>query len=147
MHRLFSKLVPVGDCLLWTGSGCGRGGAYGSIRVGSRTDGSRKMVQTHRLAYELSHGPIPDGLQVMHLCNNKRCCNPDHLVAGTNSENTQMAADDGLLPWKRISDDDVREIRWLGKIGAHYTEVAKSYGLSPAYCWQVINDKRRRAVP
>ena len=79
----------------------------------------------------------------MHLCNNKRCCNPKHLVLGTNSENIQMAADDGLLPWKRLSTEDVSEIRWLAGMGAHYTEIADSYGLSPAYCWQVVNHKRR----
>lgn len=50
----------------------------------------------HRFAYEAAKGAIPDGLQVMHRCNNKRCCNPAHLKLGTPSENTQDAYDDGL---------------------------------------------------
>lgn len=44
----------------------------------------------HRRAYELTKGPIPEGLIVMHLCNNPPCCNPKHLEAGTQSENIQI---------------------------------------------------------
>lgn len=41
----------------------------------------------HRRAYELVKGPIPEGLVVMHLCNNRACCNPNHLEVGTQSDN------------------------------------------------------------
>ncbi len=44
-------------------------------------------VRAHRLAYFLVKGPIPDGLQIDHLCRNKRCVNPDHLEAVTGREN------------------------------------------------------------
>ena len=44
-------------------------------------------TSTHRVAYVLSKGAIADGLQVQHTCNNRRCCNPNHLELGNNSKN------------------------------------------------------------
>jgi hypothetical protein len=46
---------------------------------------------THRIAYELAVGPIPDGFQIDHLCKNTRCCNPGHLEAVTPAENQRRS--------------------------------------------------------
>ncbi|WP_081287478.1 HNH endonuclease signature motif containing protein, partial [Mycobacterium asiaticum] len=89
-----AKIVPSpcsvpeldGDCWEWIGAIQSRG--YGSFAHEGRT------WSTHRLAYELLVGPIPDGLQVDHLCFNKRCCNPTHLEPVTgkvNCERTERA--------------------------------------------------------
>lgn len=83
-ERLGNKLLVRGfspdDCFVWQGStnGCG----YGIIWH----EGRRKYV--HRLTYELEHGPVPSGLMVDHLCRETLCCNPAHLEAVTNRENT-----------------------------------------------------------
>lgn len=69
------------DCWNWTGYQTIWG--YGSIKVND------KMMRSHRMAYMLSKGKIPNGLQVQHLCNNRLCCNPDHLVIGNHSKNIQ----------------------------------------------------------
>jgi len=46
------------------------------------------MVPTHRFAWELANGPIPEGMFVCHKCDNPPCCNVDHLFLGTPKENT-----------------------------------------------------------
>lgn len=48
-----------------------------------------KTIRIHRLAYMLVKGPIPDDLCVLHSCDVRHCCNPDHLRLGTISENKQ----------------------------------------------------------
>ena len=80
--RLWGRVDTGGeadDCWEWTGARTALG--YGRIK------GDRCTVQTHRLAYELTYGPIPDGLFVMHSCDNPPCCNPAHLAVGTNADN------------------------------------------------------------
>jgi HNH endonuclease len=52
-------------------------------------DGRRH--QAHRVAYERANGAIPDGLQLDHLCRNRRCCNPSHLEPVTPLENVRRS--------------------------------------------------------
>lgn len=71
--------TPTG-CWEWTGAIQSRG--YGSVGHGG------KIHLTHRLAYEMLRGPIPDGLHMDHLCRNRPCCNPEHLEPVTQTVNT-----------------------------------------------------------
>src|SRR5699024_2581596 len=73
------KSERVGACLVWTG-GCSDDG-YGQTTV----NGVR--WQTHRLAYTVHHGPIPDGEIVRHSCDNPPCMEPSHLLSGTHADN------------------------------------------------------------
>ena len=57
----------------------------------------RKMIQAHRVAYELVKGKIPAGLELDHLCRNRICCNPAHLEAVTGRENSLR----GVSPWAK----------------------------------------------
>ena len=52
-------------------------------------------VMAHRISWMRAHGPIPDGMQVNHLCNNPPCVNPDHLELGTQSRNVRYMMDCG----------------------------------------------------
>ena len=90
-----------------------------------------------RLAYERAHGPIPPGSQVVQACGNKRCLEPDHLVA---EAPWQVAL---RHPTTRLSPEDVRDIR-REAADADRTEgeIAAAYGVS---CGHVDNIKHRRA--
>lgn len=82
--------VAVGSpdiCWLWRLS-CGSHG-YGQIGWWDENRRSR-MVLAHRLAWELSNGPIPGDLTVDHLCRVRRCCNPAHLRLLTNADNASL---------------------------------------------------------
>src|SRR5690349_20028702 len=69
-------------CIEWTGTRNTKG--YGRIARGGVNG---RFLMAHRVAYELARGPIPEGLQLDHLCRNRLCCNPDHLEPVTRQEN------------------------------------------------------------
>lgn len=83
-ERLWSKFTkaPTG---CWAWSGYVDPGGYGRIRLGERSDYS------HRVMYELIVEPIPDGLDLDHLCRNRACCNPTHLEPVSHRENMRRS--------------------------------------------------------
>jgi hypothetical protein len=80
--RFWSKVAVSypNDCWEWLGGRFETG--YGQFNAGG------KALRAHRVAYEIVHGPVPEGLVLDHLCRNPLCCNPAHLEAVTNRENT-----------------------------------------------------------
>lgn len=88
-ERLWPKVSPQpGGCWHWTGFLDKAG--YGRIR----SEGGRmgESLLAHRVTYELKYGDIPKGLELDHLCRNRRCVNPDHLEAVTHQENVARGA-------------------------------------------------------
>ena len=89
-ERFWEKVSKTETCWLWIGAVSKSGyGNFTKSSSGSRT--SRTMIQIgpHRFAYELLVGPIPNDLNIDHLCMNKLCVNPDHLEPVTQKVNAE----------------------------------------------------------
>jgi hypothetical protein len=83
--RLFKKVRPTtSGCLEW--SGCKTHGGYGTITV------FNIRWSTHRLSWTVFNGPIPNGLHVLHKCDNPSCVHPDHLFVGEHKDNMRDAS-------------------------------------------------------
>lgn len=98
LQRFFEKVS-------WTESGCHEWTA-GRFEKGYgvfRNDG--RNLRAHRVAYEIAFGPIPDGMLVLHKCDNPACVNPDHLFVGSQKDNMQDMVKKGR---QRIAVTDAR---------------------------------------
>jgi hypothetical protein len=121
------------DCWAWRGAHST--GGYGQVYIPERG-----VVYTHRLAYELFRGDVPQGLFVCHTCDNRGCCNPRHFFVGTNGDNIRDARDKGRLTGKnaergearynaKLTDALVRLVRSRCDAGETQRAVAADLGL------------------
>ncbi len=104
-------------CFVWNGYVDTQG--YGRFR---------NHNAAHRVAYERVFGPIPEGLQIDHLCDNRACVRPEHLEAVTLVENLRRGR--GI----KLTQDQVAEIR---ASSAPRRELAARYGVSRNHIWQI----------
>lgn len=91
-------------------------------------NGKGRTALAHRRAYERANGPIPEGLQIDHLCSNRACVNPDHLEAVTQRENLRRGSGTKLSP------ADVAAIRASDLTTA---KLARRYGIDPSYIGKI----------
>lgn len=140
-ESFWSRLThQANGCWEWAGPKDSRG--YGHLAWNG------KNARAHRVAYELQHGEIPrgsghHGTVIMHLCDNKLCCNPEHLKPGTHADNMADMKAKGRR--KRVNSgerngrakltpEQVIAIR-ADKRGKR--TIAKDYGISPAQAQRV----------
>ena len=152
-ERFWRRVVKTDTCWLWQGGEKSKAG-YGKIGLGGR---GATQVLAHRFSYELHNGPIPDGLVVMHSCDNPRCVNPSHFSVGTHSENTIDSVRKGR--WKsippmhcgesqhssKLTVEDVRLIRDNPDIPTK--ELALRFGTNPTSIQKVRSRKTWKHIP
>ena len=96
-ERFWCKVTRAIGCWTWAGSKTRQG--YGCIGSGGKY---APVVKAHRVSWELNRGPIPQGLCVLHHCDNPSCVNPNHLFLGTVRDNWNDAITKGrAVPYNR----------------------------------------------
>src|SRR5271157_2661157 len=136
--RFWDKVEKGPGCWIW--KNCKTGAGYGQIYLNGRIEYS------HRLAWILCVGPIPNGLFVLHSCDNPPCCRPDHLFLGTPKDNSVDAAQKGRLVCPvgaehvnaKLTDDQVRQARERAAFGESQRAIARSYGVDHTVILDVI---------
>ena len=152
--RLWGKVQRGSTEECWPFTGARNQYGYGVLSRGSPPQGT---TLAHRIAYELTYGPILNGLVLMHECDNPPCCNPLHLTPGTYSQNNRDAR--ARLPRKpggtrgsrntlaKLTEDDVLLIRteWDGTY-EHRLELAQRFNVSTDNIRLIVQRKTWRHV-
>jgi hypothetical protein len=147
-ERFWSKVDVREQDECWEWQGYTPLNSYGRA---SLTVGKTRLQQAHRVAYYFANKRLPSQY-VLHSCDNKPCCNPNHLREGTAKENSQDAIDRQVLAYgerhhnAKLNDAKVREIRRLLDQGVAGTKVAKMFGVSICPIYGIKNNTAWRHV-
>lgn len=100
-----------------------RNGGYGQVSVNNHPH------RAHVVVYEILHGPLPAGLVVRHSCDNPPCCNPHHLLAGTQAANMADKGRRGRQP-RKIRQEQATEVRRRCEAGERPADLAREFGVT-----------------
>jgi hypothetical protein len=125
------NILKIQDTGCWEWQGSYKSG-YGFFGING------KEVATHRFSYELYNGPINDGLECCHSCDNSMCCNPEHLFLGTHSDNMQDMVSKGRANKNKgerhhkssITESDVKNILVLLSSGVSMKKIHEELNIS-----------------
>lgn len=114
---------------------------YGRFHV------ARKEVATHRYAWEITYGGIPDGMWVLHKCDNPACVKPAHLWLGTPLDNTLDCVSKGRASGNRTGNptldlETAQEVVRLYDLGIAQKDLAKTFGVAQTSISYYVTGKR-----
>ena len=144
-ERFWSKVDKKGEDECWNWLASLNNNSYGKFAYTKDN-----VTVAHRVAYELTNGKIKNGNVVCHTCDNMLCCNPNHLIEGTQKDNIKDCINKGRANTPKgelhgmaiLSRDDVSKIRELYKTGIYYQyDLAKMFGISLSQISKIINKK------
>ena len=144
-----SRVDPLTGCRLWMG--CVNRSGYAYLKKPSE----RKNVLAHRVAWELVHGEITDGLHVCHHCDTPRCINVEHLFLGTNADNRADSVAKGRQASgtrcgdrrgeknanARLTDEIVSVLRARKAGGERTAALAAEVGVRREHLWRVLTGR------
>ncbi|MQR99954.1 hypothetical protein GFJ39_12315 [Gluconobacter sp. AC10] len=122
-----------GRCHINTGARSESGTGSGIIFGYDPITGVERTLSVPRVVYEHHHGiTIPDGLVVRHTCDNRLCCNPDHLILGTHADNMRDKVERGRssAPRPRINALKGQQILKMRAKGATHTKIMDTHNVS-----------------
>lgn len=146
-ERFWARVQKTDGCWLWTG----QKSEMGHGRLEDKMNG-RQVLIAHRISWELHFGPVPDGLCVLHDCDNPPCVNPSHLFLGTRTDNSDdkvsknRQAKGVAFPQARLTDELVRELRQRRLSGATCYQLARETGISRSVISRAVNGVTWRHV-
>jgi len=145
IRRFWRKVEKSDACWRWLGRPMTVGyGYFGRSEAGVKVDG-----YAHRMSWEIHYGSVPDGLCVLHRCDNRMCVNPAHLFLGTRTDNQADAAAKGRLPhgdrhWAtKISEELIPVIMARLEAGETQVAVARDYGVSRQAVTNLVLRRRK----
>ena len=155
-ERFWSRVEKTDGCWKWHGS---KHKGYGLISK----NGS--LAKVHRVSYELHIGPIPEGMHVLHKCDNPECSNPDHLFLGNHADNMKDMFDKRRhpsftkpenyakgekAPSAKLTAKDVLSIRrryvFVSWAESNCRELAEEFGVTMSSIRCVMNGRTWRHV-
>lgn len=140
--RFWAKVDKRGsdECWPWTANRDGDG--YGQLTV---LEGDRRTTEkAQRVSWRLANGPIPDGMLVLHRCDNPPCVNPAHLFLGTHRDNVADCDAKGRRAQATFDRRAADEVRRRHASGESQVSLAASYGTSRITIWRIVHAINRR---
>ena len=131
-HLLSRTITTESGCMEW--QGCCNDDGYGQATVFGKWD------RIHRHIYRLIKGEIPEGLHVLHSCDNRPCINIEHLFLGTNKDNMDDRDRKGRQNhFSKVTKDEKEQILILIKSGVPYPEIEKSFPIKRSRIQHIAN--------
>jgi hypothetical protein len=134
----------MSECIEWTGN------------IGNHGYGRYSQQMVHRLAWTIVHGEIPEGMQVLHHCDNPICFNVNHLFLGTNADNIRDKVSKGRQIGRmpkgednhnsKLTERQVRKIRELRLAGWSLPKLGEKFGVSHPSISAIVHRRTWRHI-